>query len=200
MVELINAENPDVIFIAGDIADSSSSVSDLEYMGKSLKALNSRYGIYYAEGNHERESRIDPEPYLESAGVIILKDEGICLKNELNIIGRRNEIKKSVPSIMRESGLDSKNPTVVIQHKPKRLHKLVGQCDLILSGHTHGYPFPFLGLREPLVNTLCSGHRIIGDTLDAIVTTGVSQWGYRGKWPSQSEIAVININLTGVNK
>ena len=200
MVELINAENPDVIFIAGDIADSSSSVSDLEYMGKSLKALNSRYGIYYAEGNHERESRIDPEPYLESAGVIILKDEGICLKNELNIIGRRNEIKKSVPSIMRESGLDSKNPTVVIQHKPKRLHKLIGQCDLVLSGHTHGYPFPFLGLREPLVNTLCSGHRIIGDTLDAIVTTGVSQWGYRGKWPSQSEIAVININFTGVNE
>lgn len=200
MVKLTNEAQADVILIAGDVSDSSSSVSDLEYMEKSLKKLKSRYGIYYAEGNHERECNINPEPYLENAGVVILKDEGVCLENGLNIVGRRNEIKESVPSIMKKSGLKSNSPTVVVQHKPKKLNKLSNQCDLVLGGHTHGYAFPFLGIREPLLNTLSCGHRVIGNSLDAVVTTGVSQWGYKGKWPSQSEIAVININFAEVNK
>lgn len=200
MVELTNEANPDVIFIAGDISDSSSSASDLEYMENSLKKLNSRYGIYYAEGNHERECNINPEPYLERANVTILKDEGIRLENGLNIVCRRNEIEETVPSIMEKSGLDSNQPTVVVQHKPKKLHKLINQCDLVLGGHTHGYAFPFLGLREPLANTLTCGYRVIGDDLNAIVTAGVSQWGYRGKWPSQSDITVINMNFIGVNE
>lgn len=200
MVKLTNEAEPDIIFIAGDISDSSSSVSDLEYLESSLKKLQSRYGIYYAEGNHERECNINPEPYLERAGVKILKDEGVCLENGLNVIGRRNELAETVPSIMEKSGLDGNKPTVVVQHKPKNLQRLIGQCDLVLSGHTHGYAFPFLGLREPLLNTLSCGYRVIGGSLNAVVTSGVSQWGYKGKWPSQSDITVINMNFAEVNK
>lgn len=200
MVKLTNAENPDVILIAGDVADSSSSISDLEYMEKSLKALNSRYGIYYAEGNHERESRIDPEPYLESAGVIILKDEAVNLENGLNIVGRRNELKESVSDILEKNNLDGNMPTISLQHKPKRLQTLCGQCDLVLSGHTHGYSFPFLGLRDYWRETFTCGQRQIGDNLNAVITSGVSQWGYKEKWPSQSDITVINISFTGVNE
>lgn len=200
MVKLTNEANPDVIFIAGDISDSSSSESDLEYMESSLKKLKSRYGIYYAEGNHERECNINPEPYLDRANVKILKDEGITLENGLNIIGRRNELKETVPDIMKNSGLDAANPTVVIQHKPKKLGKLDGQCDLVVGGHTHGYAFPFLGIREPLLNTLSCGYRLIDGELNAVVTSGVSQWGYKGKWPSQSDVTVINMNFVGVEK
>lgn len=200
MVELTNEANPDIILIAGDVADSSSSESDLEYMESSLKKLNSRYGIYYAEGNHERECNLNPEPYLERAGVTILKDEGIRLENGLNIIGRRNEIEETVTDIMAECGLSGNDPTLVVQHKPKQLAKLIGQCDLVLGGHTHGYVFPFVGIREPLLNTVTCGYRAIGDELQAVVTTGVSQWGYRGKWPSRSEVAVINMHFIGVDK
>ena len=200
MVELTNEANPDIILIAGDIADSSSSVYDLEAMEQSLEKLNSRYGIFYAEGNHERECRVDPEPYLERANVTILKDVGIRLPNGINLIGRKNEIQKPVSEIMEECGLDSAMPTVVVQHNPQILSRLRGQCDLVLSGHTHGYAFPFLGLREPLLNTVTCGQRDIGDSLNAIVTSGVSQWGYRGKWPSQSDITVINMNFTEVNE
>lgn len=200
MVELTNEANPDIIFIAGDISDSSSSAADLEYMENSLGKLKNRYGIYYVEGNHERECNINPEPYLERAGVTILKDEGLSLENGLNIIGRKDARKETVPSIMERSGLDSNMPTVVLQHNPNNLQKLCGQCDFVFSGHTHGYMFPFLGLREPLLNTLTCGYRVIGDNLNAVVTSGVSQWGYRGKWPSQSDITVINMNFSGVNE
>ena len=37
MVQLVQAAKPDVILIDGDICDSSSSVSDMEYMEKALK-------------------------------------------------------------------------------------------------------------------------------------------------------------------
>lgn len=200
MVKLTNDASPDVIFIAGDVSDSSSSAADLEYMEKSLKSLNCRYGIYYAEGNHERECNIDPEPYLKEAGVKILKDEGVCLENGINVIGRKNEMTESVSSIAERCGLDADMPTVSLQHKPKKLQELVNQCDLVLGGHTHGYQFPFLGIREPLSNTVTCGYRKIADTLNCIVTTGVSQWGYKEKWPSQSEIVVINMNFAEVNE
>lgn len=200
MTELVAEANPDIVLIAGDVADSSSSVSDLEYLEQALQKMNPRYGIYYAEGNHERESRYDPEPYLERAGVTILKDEGIALENGLNIVGRKNELKKSVSDIVNESGLDPNAPLIVIQHKPKKLETLIGQTDLVVGGHTHGYQFPFLGMREPLTNTVTCGYRKIGNSLQCVVTTGVSQWGYKEKWPSQSEIAVIDLNFAEVSE
>ena len=71
MVKQVNAANADVIIICGDVCDSSSSTEDLAYMEETLKKLRSGYGIYYAEGNHEKECRFDADPYLSRAGVII---------------------------------------------------------------------------------------------------------------------------------
>lgn len=194
MIELLAAAKPDIILIAGDICDSSSSVWDLEYMEASLKKLDCRYGVFYAEGNHEVECRTNPEPYLSRAGVTILKDEGIRLENGVNIIGRKNALKTSVTQIMEECGLDSNNPTVVLQHRPKDLNQLDGAADLAVCGHTHGYQMPFFGILLPHLGDIAYGHRMYGET-NVIVSAGVAEWGYRTKWPSQSEVTLINMSF-----
>lgn len=194
MTELLTAAKPDLILIDGDICDSSSSVYDLEYMEKTLNKLDCRYGMFYAEGNHEAECRFNPDPYLRRAGVTILKDEGVKLENGVNIVGRKNALEVSVEQIMEECGLDSGAPTVVLQHRTKGLSRLEGVADLAVCGHTHGYQFPFIGVLMPYLRDISYGHRMYGET-NVIVSAGVAEWGYRTKWPSQSEVTVININF-----
>lgn len=194
MAELLSAAKPDVILIDGDICDSSSSEDDLEYMEQTLKKLDCRYGIFYVEGNHEAECRFDPEPYLLRAGVIILKDEGVRLENGVNIVGRKNALKTTAEQIMDDCGLDPDAPTIVLQHRTKELSRLDGVADLAICGHTHGYAFPFMGLLMPYKRDISFGHRMYGET-HAIVSAGVAEWGYRTKWPSQSDVTVINISF-----
>lgn len=194
MAELLNEAKPDVILIAGDVCDSASSVYDLSYMEKVLKNLKCRYGVFYAEGNHEIECRYDPEPYLTRAGVTILKDKGITLENGVNIIGRKNTLKESAAQIMKDCKLDLQNPTIVFQHRPVGLHRLDGVADLAVCGHTHGYSFPFLGVMMPYLQDISYGHRLYGNT-HVIVSAGISEWGFRTKWPSQSDVSVIHMNF-----
>ena len=194
MAEAIAAAKPDAVLIAGDVCDSSSSVQDLEYMEKVLGELDTPYGVYYAEGNHERECRFDPDPYLEGAGVTILKDEGIRLANGINIVGRKDELKTSAAQIMEEDGLDLQDPTIVFQHRPKGLNQLDGVADLAVCGHTHGYSFPFIGAMMPYLQDIVYGYRMYGRT-NVVVSAGVAEWGFRTKWPSHSDITIVHMNF-----
>lgn len=192
MAELLAKAQPELILIDGDVCDSSSSVYDLEYMETSLKKLSCRYGVFYVEGNHEAECRTDPEPYLSRAGVTILKDKGIRLENGVNLIGRKNAMTTDAAQIMEKYGLDSSAPTIVLQHRTKGLNRLSGVADLAICGHTHGYQFPFMGVLAPYKRDISFGHKMYGKT-DVIVSAGVAEWGFRTKWPSQSDVTVINI-------
>lgn len=194
MAALLTAADPDVILIDGDVCDSSSSAADLAYMESVLNSLDCRFGVFYAEGNHEQECRIDPEPYLRRAGVTRLDDRGIQLENGVNIVGRGNALEKSAEQIMADCALDPAAPTVVLQHRAKELSRLDGVADLVICGHTHGYQFPFIGLLVPYKRDISYGHRMYGET-HAIVSSGVAEWGYRTKWPSQSEVTLIHISF-----
>lgn len=199
MLELIDEANPDIVLIDGDVCDSSSSEYDLEYMEEILKKINCRYGVYYTEGNHEAECRYDPEPYLERAGVTVMKDKGVTLENGVNIIGRKNALETDVENIAEEYGLDLNAPTIVFQHRTKNLKQLDNVADIALCGHTHGYQFPFMGLMMPYQRDISYGHRMYGET-NVVVSSGVAEWGYRTKWPSQSEVTLVNISFKGAEK
>lgn len=196
MKQQLLAAGPELILIDGDVCDSSSSVYDLEYMEAVLKQLTCKYGIFYVEGNHEAECRIDPEPYLLRAGVTVLKDEGIALENGVNIIGRKNALQTDARQILKNSGLDPNAPTVVLQHRTKDLNQLDGVADVAVCGHTHGYPFPFIGVFMPYAREISYGLQSFGQTR-VVVTSGVAEWGFRTKWPSQSEVTVVNLSFRG---
>ena len=59
MVELINAEQPDVVVIAGDIFTSSyEGLSHPEQYAEALRGLQSKYGVYAVYGNHDVEETL----------------------------------------------------------------------------------------------------------------------------------------------
>ena len=57
------------------------------------------------------------------------------LENGVNIVGRKNALEVSVEQIMKECGLDSDAPTVVLQHRTKGLSQLDGVADLDMRAY-----------------------------------------------------------------
>lgn len=196
MLTLINQAHPDLVLLPGDICDSSTSVSDLNYLKNALLQVESRLGIFYCPGNHEYECRENWAPYLQEAGVIFLEDNGIEIQDGINLIGRTYELEMSVSEILEQKHLDKSNINIVMQHSPNQFSEQDGISDLILCGHTHGYQFPFHSIFSPYTRKLSYGCQQFGSAT-VIVTSGISEWGYRSKWPSQSEVAVVKMKIGG---
>ena len=189
MVDLINEMNADMLLIAGDASDSSSTEKDLEYLSRALGKIKTKYGTYYCEGNHEKESYYDVLPYLKKAGVTYLHNQDITLPNGVVLVGMCDKRDKSVSEIIKNTD----SPCIVMQHRSVGYKKLSKDADLVVSGHTHGYQYPFLALTGPIVRDMSYGIKKY-DKMHAIVTSGVSVWGYRAKWPSKNEVVEIDIN------
>ena len=81
---------------------------------------------------------------------------------------------------------------IVLQHRPIEYQKLADAgCDLVMSGHTHGFNIHQFAGNVTRFDML-QGIKKYGD-MTAIVTSGVSAWGFHYKWPAKSE--VVNIRL-----
>lgn len=50
----VQAQNPDVVLVAGDFVDDDTSLSDMQKCCAALGALDTKYGVYYVFGNHDK--------------------------------------------------------------------------------------------------------------------------------------------------
>lgn len=195
MAAQIRDIEPDCILIGGDVTDLQSSREDIAYLEKTLKTLSAPLGIYYVEGNHEKEAHYDCTASLRAAGVQILEDEAIRLENGVILTGRCDRLEKSVVEIRSASGLGGPEPCITLQHRPNHFLEMKEDCDLVLCGHTHGLQYPLISIIWPFFYDLCYGETSVGE-MTAITTSGVSAWGYRAKWPAFSEVAEVNVHFT----
>lgn len=192
MCESLSQQHPGLICITGDLVDMTSSENDVLYFVEKLRSVETNYGIYYVEGNHEKDSAIDCQTILEENGITCLYDEAAVLENGLVIVGRKDSREVSVAEILRASSIDEAAPAVVLSHQPKGYSEMGNGHYLVLSGHTHGYQIPVYGLVNPFSCELPYGCHEFG-TIKAITTSGVSAWGFRIKWPSYNEICSISL-------
>lgn len=96
MVEKINAEEPDVVVIAGDIFDNEyDAIYEPDRVADLLAGLKSRYGTYACYGNHDldekilagftfetKEERIADRrfgEFLDRAKIHLLEDDVVCI-------------------------------------------------------------------------------------------------------------------------
>ena len=71
-VALSNAQNPDMVVLAGDIMDYESRFAEKEHIEDVLKQLKAPLGIYIIMGNHEyRANRLAKERWLKKTGGIL---------------------------------------------------------------------------------------------------------------------------------
>lgn len=203
MVKLVNAQNPDLILIAGDMIDENVERVIEQEMHTNLTQLKSRYGTYAVLGNHEYiGGHVDEAmKYLGESGVKVLKDQTVEIAGGIYLVGRDDLTgqrfgggkRTTLESLLQV--VDRSRPIIVLDHQPSHLEEPeAAGVDLQLSGHTHqGQLFP--------INLIT--HTIFEDdfgllqkgSFHLIVSSGFGTWGPPLRVGNKPEIIDINLRF-----
>jgi predicted MPP superfamily phosphohydrolase len=181
----INALEPDLVAITGDLVDGS--VAELGDAVAVLRDLRSKHGTYFVTGNHEYYSgAVSWCDFLETIGVRVLRNERVTIGSgaasfDLAGIDDYNAAGMAPghgPDLARAlDGQDASRELVLLAHQPRAIHEAAERgVGLQLSGHTHGgqlWPWRyFVYLQQPFV----AGLGRLGDTR-IYVSNGTGFWG-----------------------
>ena len=188
--------DPDILLIAGDVFDETTSERDISYVLRSLKEAGTmKHGSYFIYGNHDSPIEKELAQKLKEIGVTILEDEMVTVGEDIQLVGLldKKQRKANAAKLIEDLHPDPSRPLLVLTHRPSGFKKIAKTgADLVMAGHTHGFNIPqFLG--TPLFGDMFYGTKAYG-SMTAIVTSGVSAWGFHYKWPAVSE--VVHIRLT----
>ena len=198
-VESINKTNPDIVVITGDLVDDDTSKKDMIDTCISLGNLKTKYGVFFAYGNHDKRyfsgdyTSDDLIENLKKNNVVILEDEIYELDNYY-IVGRNDARynRKTIDELTND--LDKSKYIIDLNHQPNDYEREKNKVDLVLSGHTHGgQMIPLMYFIKPLkIDDEYYGiHK--RDNTTFIVTSGLSDWAVDFKTGTFSEYVVIDI-------
>lgn len=218
MVEKINAQNPDLVVVAGDIFDNEyEALDDPDRLAAVLREIQSKYGVYACYGNHDieekilagftfggkekKESTIEMDSFLEDAGFTLLRDEYVLIDHSFYLYGRPDyerpgrgiDERKDPQEITAD--MDLSLPVLVIDHEPRELQELADAgVDADLCGHTHdGQLFPG-NLTIKLLWENAYGY-LRKENMHNIVTSGVGLFGPNMRVGTKSEICDITMHF-----
>ena len=221
MVEKINAQNPDLVVVAGDIFDNEyEALENPDRLAAILRGIQSKYGVYACYGNHDiqekilagftfggkekKESSVKMDEFLEKAGITLLRDEYVLIDDSFYLYGRpdyerpgRGIDERKSPQEITED-LDLSLPVMVIDHEPRELQELADAgVDADLCGHTHdGQLFPG-NLTIKLMWENACGYLKKGN-MHSIVTSGVGLFGPNMRVGTKSEICDIMMHFNRI--
>lgn len=191
-VDMVNAERPDVVLIAGDIIDKSVRPLLEEDMAAELRRINAP--VIACLGNHEYFATCDAaRRVLDDAGITLLVDSCTTV-GQLTVIGRddrTNRRRQPLASLM--AAADTTRYTIVLDHQPANLEE-AQRCgaDLQLSGHTHrGQVWPVSWITDAMYE-VSHGFKQKGATA-VYVSSGMGIWGGKFRIGTVSEYVVIKI-------
>lgn len=200
LVTRINALEPDVIAITGDLVDGS--VEELAEHVAPLARLQAKHGVYFVTGNHEYYSGVDDWiAHLRKLGVRVLRNEHVRIGGEdgFDLVGiddhssdsygrgHGSDLKRAL------QGRDDARACVLLAHQPRGI-ALADELgvDLQLSGHTHGgqmFPWNFaVRLQQPFVAGL---HRLTRAQI--YVSKGTGYWGPPMRVGAPAEITEVEL-------
>ncbi|MCO7222509.1 metallophosphoesterase [Klenkia sp. PcliD-1-E] len=203
LVETVNAQQPDVVAVVGDLVDGS--LAQLREDVAPLGDLVSRQGAFFVTGNHEYFVPDTDEwlRHLPTLGVDVLRNERVELGRgeavfDLAGIDDRTAASSGLPGHGADldaalDGRDDTRPVVLLAHQPVQVEQArAAGVDLQLSGHTHGgqlWPFDYaVLLDQPAVEGLSRQ----GDT-QLYVTAGAGYWGPPMRVGARPEVTVIEL-------
>ncbi len=191
-VELINAEKPDLILIAGDIIDRSLRPLEEQKMWEEFRQLKAP--VVACLGNHEYYAGLPNSlSFYEKAGIRLLKDE-VLLTGDLAIVGRFDRMnfkRKAVKALT--ANIDPKKYIILLDHQPYNLQDAEQSgVDFQLSGHTHhGQIWPVSWITESIYECAFGQHQR-GNT-NYYVSSGIGLWGGKFRIGTCSEYVVADI-------
>lgn len=195
VVDTINATQPDLIAVVGDLVDGS--VENLTLAVEPLAQLRARHGAYFVTGNHEYIS--GAEQWVEK-----VRDLGLRplenARTELpgfdlaGVNDLRGEEDGQGPHFGEALGdRDRSRAAVLLAHQPVVIQDAVHHgVDLQLSGHTHGGQLWPGSLLAELANPTVAGLERYGNT-QLYVSRGAGVWGPPVRVGAPSDITVVEL-------
>jgi len=205
VVAAVNALNPDVVVITGDLVDGS--VARLQEAVAPLARLRARHGVFFVTGNHEYYSGAEAWcAHLTSLGLRVLRNERVAIGSDAasydlagidDLAGRHFGPGQGANLERALSGRDESRELVLLAHQPRMVVEAEpAGVGLQISGHTHGgqiWPFHFLvRLQQPVTSGLVR----IGRAL-LYVSNGTGYWGPPMRLGSPAEITQLVLQAVG---
>jgi len=200
-VDKINAEQPDLVLIGGDIIDISVRPLIEEGVAEEFRRLKAP--VFACLGNHEYYSG-EPraQQFYRDAGIHLLRDSVVTLPDygNLTIIGRddrTNAGRKSVAELMKECQ-DPQPPILggyqlLLDHQPYHLERTAkAGIDFQFSGHTHyGQVWPISWIEDAIYE--CAYGELTKGNTRFYVSSGIGIWGAKFRIGTQSEYVVLTL-------
>jgi predicted MPP superfamily phosphohydrolase len=193
MVAKILKEEPDAIFITGDLYDGTAI--DAHRAAQPLSNLVAPHGVYFVAGNHEQFG--DDSQYMcaiSAAGVHVLRNEKVEVDG-LQIVGvsyRHATHHGHLASVLSGVSLDRDRASILLTHAPD--HPDVAEAagvSLQLSGHTHlGQFIPWSWIARRIYRQFVYGLSRIGK-MQVFTSSGAGTWGPPLRLGSNPEIVVL---------
>lgn len=208
----IEAQNPDIIVLAGDIVDDNAPIEGAELF---IKAIKDIAPIYYVTGNHEiRRGEVNKiKDLLRLYGINVLEktSQKVNIKGVNLIISGvddpniayyeghgANWHKEAYNSFSNLQEIEGYK--ILVSHRPEKvdLYKNL-PFDLVLSGHSHGgqirIPFLLNGLYAPQQGLFpkYAGGMYAFDDFTLVVSRGVYNSLFLPRIFNPPEIVVIDI-------
>ncbi|MGV0853795.1 metallophosphoesterase [Mycolicibacterium phlei] len=200
IVEMINAAEPDLVAMVGDLVDGT--VAELGSAAAPLRDLVARDGAFFVTGNHEYFVD-DTEAWLrelERLGMTPLRNEHTVVRRggaEINLAGV-NDLTGARhddgPDFDRAlAGVNPDAPTVLMAHQPVLIEQAAARgVDLQLSGHTHGgQMWPFHYIVEAVQPSLAGLSTV--DNTQLYVTRGAGFWGPPVRVGARPDITILTL-------
>lgn len=196
LVQRVNAENPDIVVITGDLVDDA--IGKIKDDLSPLTALKAP--CYFILGNHEYfHGATETIAFMQDLGIRVLLNESVIIDKRFNLIGltdiigaRIGEYPMDIDKAYKD--IDPGLCSIVLGHQPKSILRLEKRpCDLMLSGHTHGGQiFPF-GLLVMVDQPYLAGLYQHNADQQIFVSRGAGYWGPPIRVMAPSEITKIII-------
>jgi hypothetical protein len=202
LVARVNALEPDLVAITGDLVDGS-----VERLGEAVAPLGrivSKHGTFFVTGNHEYYSGVEEWlAELGRIGIRVLRNERVSIGRDggpsFDLAGIDDHSSRRMapghgPDVARAvAGRDPSRALVLLAHQPRSVVEAAKHgVGLQLSGHTHGgqiWPWAFLvRLQQGFVRGLSQ----VGDTI-LYVSCGTGYWGPPMRLGAPSELTRITL-------
>lgn len=219
----ISEQNPDAIFVVGDMLSDSDAKNGFSKTQNLLIELLDIAPVYFSCGNQEKEYSGDIlDGFVNTItenGIIVLDDSFVDCEiggQKIRVGGTMGhafpfgrtmeEFENSNEYIFLKDMEKTNSPTIVLAHMPDTFifngaHNYWSNIDLVVSGHTHGgvVRFPFAGgLYAPMQGLFPEydyGFYMLGEKMQMVITSGLSGYKFIPRFLNLPEICVLN--LTG---
>lgn len=198
-VDLIMAQQPDLILFVGDIIDGYIEPILQQRMNEEFLRLHAPLGVFSCTGNHEYRYDVEEKiKLLNNSGITMLRDSAVLIDSSFYVVGREDKVvptRKPLQKLLYDQSVEMSRPVIVLNHTPDNLAEEVDAgADIALYGHTHhGQAFPG-NIATELTFEVAHGYKKKEDT-HIYVTSGIGLVGPQYRIGTVSEMVMLTVKF-----